>query len=159
MKDLQSYANRCLKMLDGVGILYGSITGFVVDTRPKRRYGQCRKRGLTFEIGISKFMLDDSIPDKALENTIIHEVLHTIDGCQNHGSKWKHYAGIVKEHLGYDIRRCNGDKEGLPVTAQFRYAVRCTGCGMVFRRMKRTDLIKYPEWYRCGKCHSKLVRV
>ena len=40
-----------------------------------------------------------------LRATLLHELLHTCYGCQNHGKRWKAYAQRVGEALGVEITR------------------------------------------------------
>lgn len=54
-----------------------------VNPRPKKRYGCCRKKDNQFIIEISAFMLDCTY-DK-IRGVIVHEVLHTCEGCYEHG--------------------------------------------------------------------------
>ena len=62
-----------------------------VNPRPKKRFGCCRRKDGMFIIEISEFILVCS--DDAIRNVMAHEVLHTCDGCYDHGIKWKEYAG------------------------------------------------------------------
>ena len=44
MKDLKMVANECMSMLENVGIEYGNITKWEINTRAIKRWGQCKKR-------------------------------------------------------------------------------------------------------------------
>ena len=48
--------------------------------------------------------------DKAIINTIYHELLHTLPNCQNHGKVWKMYANQVNKLTGLNIKTKGGDK-------------------------------------------------
>ncbi|MBR3756177.1 MAG: sprT domain-containing protein, partial [Firmicutes bacterium] len=90
-----------------------------------------------------------------------HELLHTCPGCLNHGPKWKAYAGIVQQRCGYQIVRTGGDKDKAPAIEaarqkkregyQIKYLLVCTKCGQEFPRFRKSNLVLYPEKYRC-KC-------
>ncbi|MBR5315815.1 MAG: SprT-like domain-containing protein [Firmicutes bacterium] len=128
-------------------------------------YGQCQKnkvcRGKVykFQISISEYHLQSS--EKAIRNTLVHELLHTCPGCFNHGAKWKAYANLVKNTLGYQVIRCGGDKEQDAALEQARkekragyqtrYLLVCTKCGREFERFRKSNLVLHPENYRC-KC-------
>ena len=55
---------------------------------------------LAFVLGVyvPKFL------DIIIKNTIIHELIHCLPKCTNHGKEFKKYAKIINEKLGY-----NGD--------------------------------------------------
>ena len=134
-------------------------------------YGQCQCNRVyqgvryAYRISISVYHLESS--ERAIRNTLIHELLHTCPGCLNHGPKWKKYASIVKRELGYNIARCGGDKEKDSLLAQARrekrqgyqnqYLLVCTTCGAEFRRVRKSNLVLHPENYRC-KCGGKIER-
>ena len=42
MRDLTAYAIECMTELDNIGIEYGNIIEFTVNTRAKKRWGNAR---------------------------------------------------------------------------------------------------------------------
>lgn len=162
MKDFDKLIENCLLELDKTGIKYGNVTKWKINTRAKKRWGQCRvlpdEKG--FEISISKRLLDDNVPDKSAKSTIIHELLHTCKGCRDHGTEWKKLASVVNSELGYNIKRCTSAAEqGIfeeNTVKQAKYAVRCLKCGKIYERERKSKLIKNPHRYRCGVCGGKL---
>ena len=99
---------------------------------------------------------DDYVAKTALEGTVIHELIHTIPGCFNHGSKFKIIANRVNEkYPQYDIKTSTKASEyGLPEIAVRgdKYEITCPKCGMI-THYKRTP--KYPiSDYRCSHCGS-----
>ena len=42
MKDLKKLANQCMAELDAIGVQYGNVVLWEVNTRAKNRWGQCR---------------------------------------------------------------------------------------------------------------------
>ena len=95
-----------------------------------------------------------------LRNTLLHELLHTCYGCQNHGKRWKAYAQKVGQALGVDIRR-TAAVEGpwVPLRREeVKYLLRCQSCGRVIPRRRRSKAVEHPERYRCA-CGGKLERV
>jgi len=112
MRDLEAIAYECMEKLDALEIPYGNVTEISVNTRAKSRWGQCRhKPDGTHTININVELLDESNDIRGLENTIIHELLHTCPGCNNHGPIWKTYAEKVRAAYGYDIKRCSDAAE------------------------------------------------
>lgn len=134
-------------------------------------YGQCKQsqgyneRRYKFVISISEYHLQSS--ERAIRNTLIHELLHTCPGCLNHGPKWKTYADIVQKRFGYNITRAGGDKDtDSAIEAarkekragyQTQYLLICTGCGQEFPRYRKSNLVLHPEKYRC-KCGGTIKR-
>jgi len=175
MRDLQKVFQNCITMMDEIGIDYGKITEIKVNTRATRRWGQCchnptgrYENGYpvyTNSINISAILLDERVPIEALQNTIIHEILHTCPGCQNHGPNWKRRADKVKRELGYNIKRCdsNADKGvSNSVVAEYhkpKYIVKCTGCGREVGHQRMCDIVKYPGFWCCGVCGSRFERI
>ncbi len=161
MRDLQQYARECLKELDAIGIEYGNITKFVINTRAKKRWGLCEPVPGGFQIEISSVLLDERNDETGLKNTIIHEILHTCKGCQNHQEKWKRVAQKVNAAYGYNIKRTSSTLEkGVleetmpPISAN--YVIECECCGYTYTREKKSKLITNMERYRCGVCGGRL---
>lgn len=40
-----------------------------------------------------------------IKNTIMHEIIHCMPYCNNHGKEFKKYAKYINKNLGYDISR------------------------------------------------------
>lgn len=128
-----------------------------INRRALRRLGQCkRSRYGEYEIELSDALLRGSC--MACCETLAHEVLHTCPNCMNHQALWRAYAEQMNHTYGYQICRL-GDSECLGVKEQdaMRYLVRCTVCGNQVGRMRRSQIVKYPERYRCGKCGGALA--
>ncbi len=151
--------NDCLKELQEIGIIdkvAANIT-WRIDTRAKKRLGVCEKKNkMTYTyhtIGISDWVLK-SFSDKDIKNTIMHELLHTINGCNNHGYNWQRYAELVNEKLGYEISRlanveklCEKNNINYETFREQtrRYKIICKKCGKVFyqSRLGARTLIGY----------------
>lgn len=166
MRDLESYALRCMEKLDQLGIKYGNILAVTPNTRAKSRWGQCRKVPGGYTININVDLLDEeSGPDgeEGLINTLLHELLHSCEGCMNHGPNWKALAATVYRATGYNIKRTSSAEEkGMTPSiraVKYKYAVQCECCGHVFYRQKACKLTKHPEWFRCGICKGSLVKI
>ena len=63
------------------------------------KYGIYRKHHI--EISPWVMELDDSI----IKNTIMHEIIHCMPYCSNHGDTFKKYAKYINNKLEYDISR------------------------------------------------------
>lgn len=155
MKDLMSLVAICKADLDGIGIKYGRVSNWTVNTRAKCRLGQCGKiaAGL-FDINISEALLKEDVDDQITLNTIMHELLHTVPGCFTHKGKWKVYAEFVnKRFTQYNIKRVAKECEmGIVVERKppvYKYILRCTKCGQEIKRQKETKVVINYKRYRC----------
>lgn len=182
---------ECIKELNMVGIdildekYYGKID-ISISKRNNKRYGCCRqeepdkrykaiiKRGrrkiIRYErfnrhhIEISKWVLE--LEDNIIKNTIIHELIHCIPYCNNHGSEFKKYAKLINNTYGYDISRVGDKKRDYEKSnleynegSKYNYRVVCKGCKQEFYRQRINK--DFAKKYICGKCKSKfeVVRI
>ena len=183
-KKLENIYNECIKELKKIGIdieetrKIGEID-IAISKRNNKRYGCCkqeepniktkyiekvgRKNFIKYKmynkhhIEISPWVLE--LDDEIIKNTIIHEIIHCLPDCNNHGNEFKKYAQYINETLGYNISRVGNKKEDYLKSnieykekEQFNYHIQCTNCGQSFyrKRLKRNFIKKY----RCGKCES-----
>ena len=168
MRNLKAYANKCMEMLDNIGIEYGNIELWKVNRRAHKRWGQCKEIPGGYEININADLLDERNSEQGLENTIIHELLHSCKGCMNHGENWTNLANIVNYELGYNIKRTStAEEKGIKFETQAKpqmeseneYILKCCCCGCEIHRQRMSKAIKNPEQYRCGRCGGKLERI
>lgn len=163
MKDLWVYAKKCMKKLDAIGIQYGTIKEWNLNTRAKRRWGQCRKLPEGgYSINISAILLQDDVSDAVLENTIIHELLHSCKGCMNHGVLWKQKAALVNTmYPQYHIKRTiSAEEMGIAVepSISIKHKFVCKNCGNVITRQRESKFTRNYTMYRCGKCGGRLKK-
>ena len=189
MKDLQATAEKCINMLEDIGI-HPTVTPsqFTVNTRATKRFGQARKaNGRWYNVNINHWLLDDNSPQEGLENTVIHELLHTVDGCNGHTGKWLRLAQQVKSTYGYDITRLSSVEEKLGENAvnfkkelaekkakrrankpyPYKYEIVCEGCDAVSHRQRKDTAIKlitgeikgYCTCTRCGSHKFKVTQM
>ena len=161
MRNLTVSANKCMKMLDEINIPYKNPNKWRVSKRMTRAFGQYSIS--KHEIAITDRLLDDRLPVKMLENTIIHELIHTCDGCYNHGNKFQAYAKKVNRELGYNISTYVSKEESIVMDAIYkpkerRYEVICPTCEHVFSYKVRGKVYQHPELYICKACGTRLVR-
>lgn len=167
MKDLNKLYKECLEELDSIGIEYGKIDSITVNTRAKTRFGQCRivKNAKEWEnrrysINISAILLNDTVSDESVKNTIIHEILHTCRNSFTHKEQWKRNTYKVKKYLGYDIKRSSSDEEkGIGRLVQdedYRYIYECPSCGQVVKRMRASNFL---DRYKCGRCKCDFEQI
>lgn len=183
---LEKLYNECIKELKTINIDINNESIGEIDIkiakRNSKRYGCCKQeepdknyyhlvkrrnrvlieydRYKKHHIEISRWVLD--MNDTIIKNTIIHEIIHCIPNCNNHGKTFKKYANYINQTLGYNISRL-GDKEAdlkksnleyNEKTINYKYKITCKKCGQTFYRQRlNKNLIKY---YRCSICGGKL---
>lgn len=162
MKNLNRYAYKCINELIELGIEIGDIDEITINTRAKKRWGQCKyhTNTNTYSISISNRLVDDNVDDMALLNTLMHEILHTCDGCMNHGDEWKHYAEMVNRKYGYHVTRCtSAEEKGLESYQKesYKYVIHCEGCDRHWNYMRYCNIVKCAENDNakcvCGSTH------
>lgn len=121
---------ECVKELEKIGIkiLNNEDIGQIdinISKRNNKRYGVCkqeepdkntkyietvRRRKVVkylkykkHHIEISKWVME--LNNDIIKNTIIHEIIHCLPNCTNHGEEFKKYAKYINSKLGYDISR------------------------------------------------------
>lgn len=165
MRDLQKVATECVLELRRIGINPGYVKEFRVNSRAKSRWGMCsNEHGTGFIIEISDRLLSDDAPEKALKNTIIHELLHTCKGTKGHGTEWKRLADRVNVAYDYGIKRCSSAEEkGVAVDEKPNMAVKhrfeCQKCGLILDRTRESNFTKAYDRYRCGKCNGSFKKI
>lgn len=162
MKNLQAYAELCKTEVKNAGIPVGNIVEFKVNKRAKSRWGQCKRRGPCYFIEINSDLLADDIPDSSLNDTLIHEILHTAPDCMNHGCLWNHYANIMNSR-GYHISRTSTAQEkGIENYHRERivnHRFVCNKCGQVINRTRNSKFVQNYELYSCGACGGKFNKL
>lgn len=163
MKNFQNLYLECMQELRDIGIEHGCVSKWEINTRAKKRWGQCESLGHGYySINISVRLLADEVDDIATKTTILHELLHTCDGCMNHGKEWLRLANKVNRAYGYNIKRTTSwEEKGIdkPDEIKPKYAIACPCCGTTWNYIRMTKAVQFPNLYRCGKCGVDLVRV
>ena len=161
LSDVYKLAEEYEEMCERIGIDVGEISNYKINSRAKKRWGQCSKNpNGTFTIEISNLLLQDDVKDMALENTLMHEILHTVDGCFNHGAKWKMCADMVNNAYGFNVKRCTSSQEkGIVIERPAtHYVLRCKKCGYKWNYSRMSKTVKHPENYKHNDCGGTLER-
>lgn len=154
---------QVMRDMDSMGVPYNkNIISFKINGRAKARFGCCKRVGAAgkrdgFKIEISKFACDAD--EKEIKDILAHELLHTVEGCYDHGQKWKYLAKQLKP-LGYDVTaRTSYEKVGVddPRSEKaYNYIIQCQKCGQVIYRQRKCNLTEKTKYYRCARCGGKL---
>lgn len=171
MRNLYYYAKECMNELDAINIPYGKVVEWTVNTRARRRWGQCEIEGKEYRININELLLDERNSVEGLKNTIIHELLHTVKGCMNHTENWQRAANIVNKAYGYKIKRtssadeiglCKEAKQQLideykqKMASKPEYHLKCVRCSYDYVCHRAGKWVNNYERYYCPECHNKL---
>lgn len=146
-----------IKQVKAAGIEPGYINPNVkINSRAKTRFGMCRKTPgkYDYEIELNSQLLKAD-KSKAM-NTMVHEILHSVKGCMNHGRLWTRNSEIMNEREGYDISRLSSySKLGLE-RPKAKYVIQCVDCDNQILRFKRSKVVTHINNYACGACSGKL---
>jgi predicted SprT family Zn-dependent metalloprotease len=163
MKDLQKYYQQGLIFLEGYGIKCGNIKKVEPNTRAKNRWGCAHGRKVFGEtiwtIDINVELLKDEIPDTTLMNTLVHELLHTVEGCHGHTGKWKALADKITATSDLVIKRTSSYEEKNIERPEYNYILKCEKCGAEIGRHKMSDFVRRPQAYTHTGCGGHFMRI
>lgn len=147
MRNLNAIANDCITELKDIGIEPPRIT-FEVNSRAATRWGQCKKTNGRYSISIASVLMDEKAPLNGLKSTIMHEVLHTMPNCFDHGTTWQRYADKVNKAYGYKVTRTDSYKDkgftSNPFTQAhpYKYTITCNCCGREWNYRRASDTVE-----------------
>lgn len=118
----------------------------------KSSLGRCHKiHDNYYQIQLSKYLLD--CDTQFIKNVIAHELIHTINGCFNHGYNFQRYVNLINKLFPhYKIELRNTDKQ-FSQNIKYKYKITCLKCGSVFYRHR---LYKHHDHLSHGQCGGKL---
>ena len=173
---------ECIKELESIGISFGNKEiNIRISKRANKRYGCCKpelpdenykkikRKGFKiivkyenyhkYTIEISPWVIE--LNEEIIKNTIMHELIHCMPYCLNHGKEFKKYAQIINKELSHEITRTGNKKEDFKKSNveyiennEYKYKIQCKECGQIYYR-KRLEK-NFTKKYRCGKCRGKL---
>ena len=178
---LNELFNECIKELEAIGITFkDNEINIIISKRNNKRYGCCRpeipdenykkvfRKGFKFIIkyeNYKKYTIEISpwvieLNDDIIKNTIIHELIHCMPKCTNHGEEFKRYAKLINEKLGYNITRAGNKKEDYEKSnieyneiENYKYRIKCKNCGQIFYRKRLNK--NFTKKYRCRNMQSE----
>ena len=132
----------------------------VTYTFRKINYGTSNNTDKTNYIGINKKLMSDSFE---IKKTMVHELIHTIPECNNHGSVFQKYARLINKHYPeYNVSTYyTPDSAEIENIANIKpkYVVICETCGTktyFYRKCKTLDIISRCT---CKKCKTSNFKV
>ena len=107
---------ECITLLKNMNVpISNSICPTVKLIGSRRTLGRCCAKGsrkkyteYDYYIEISGHTINN--PKKSLQNTIIHELLHTVPHGMCHTGEWKKWAKYVSQKTGHTIQRLAENK-------------------------------------------------
>lgn len=106
-ENIKRLITDCLQELASMDIPVATSI-FFREAKGRTYYGTCyqgrrtkRYADYDFVISVNRFLTTE----KAFKETIIHELLHTIDFKSGHKGKWKAYADYVNSRTDYHVAR------------------------------------------------------
>ena len=128
-----------------------------------KAFGTCKRVGrqvngkILYEIKINREYI--GVGDaKEVHNTIMHECIHCVEGCMNHGAKWKAIAKKVNDNFDFSPIKRTGYDEAYNAVMQtkYKYEAVCQKCNTTFHWMRKSRIyISCSEGRaRCG-CGGK----
>ena len=176
---LERLYNECIDELALIGIPIEELgkIQITISKRATKRYGCCKqeepdkktryrenhivKYGIFKKhiIEISAWVME--LNEEIIKNTIMHEIIHCLPYCNNHGENFKKYAKCINQKLGYNISRVGNKAEDYKNSnieyneqEKYKYKIECKTCGQVFYRQRIAK--GFTRKYRCGKCKRKI---
>ena len=162
---------NCIEKLAAINIPISQSISFKENTGFSR-YGFCkrtRNKDTDFTIAINKWFEKD----EDIITTIMHELLHTIDGCYNHGKIFHNYANLIYKAYGVKVTvygnhqlnekayKNKGIRRNVFKAEDFdnktMYLMYCPKCKNTFAIKKSS--FKFGSRWMCKKCHQKLLYV
>ncbi|MBO4327512.1 MAG: hypothetical protein J5950_09605 [Clostridia bacterium] len=121
-------------------------------------YGMCfdeknsKKNEYDYKVTLNSHLIND----EDFINTVVHELLHTIDngGVSSHKGDWAKWARIVSNNTKYHITRIGNKRLNLPYAVCF-----CPLCNNRYDDIPLKSISNHKSSYFCPKCIKPLYDV
>ena len=129
----------------------------IVYTKARSYWAMCKcLGGNKYQLRISdifELIPDENIARCRFTSTIIHELIHTISGCMNHGRRFHLICNLVNcKYPQYKLQTTTTSEEvGIVIEEKTpRYLVVCEHCGKEYKYWKKPRYTL--DNYVCGNC-------
>lgn len=165
--DLQQEMTECINILLNMGYEVHIPTHFEINDKLLKSLGRCCRRRGVYHLEANPTFLKVA-SSQHVHDMIMHECIHCVEGCFNHGAKWKSIAAkVMKKYPQYSITRCTDDEEynkAYEDSSQYKFEIICEGCGKSNGKYKNCSksiksISAHEDRYRCGHCGSKKLVV
>ena len=129
--------------------------------KSKKALGKCtRYSSGKFLILLNPICLSaDNDKEKMIRDVYAHELLHTCDGCYNHGPEFHRWAKVIYNELGYliDTHADEDASNYFHSLISHKYLIQCDKCGSQNWQDRKSDVVMNPSNYICSKCSGSLT--
>lgn len=113
--------------------------------------------------GLFNLIPDEELAKIRFQSTIIHELIHTIPGCMNHGSKFQRICYLVNtKYPQYKLQTATGAEDfGIQLDEPIpKYKIICKCCGKEYLYQRKPKLnINMYKCSKCGKSNLELINI
>ena len=162
---MRNYVNimlECMHELDDVylGAYSKNITSITINNRLRRSLGRCKMigGGREYRIELAGKVARDDVDLHFIKNIIMHELVHTMPYCFNHGPEFHRMAEAINRTLYYHIDTEETQENMIaagvkPIDKKLdaKYKVVCEKCGQTLYRKRKCDLTENPRTYTCTR--------
>jgi predicted SprT family Zn-dependent metalloprotease len=158
-KKFEETLEKCVGIMNDCGFELPRIE-FKLNGRFTSTLGRCIKlRDKEYMIEISKRYAQGCIETgniRKLEQTVLHEMAHTLPNGYDHGKIWKSYADIINTKFGYKISRlATVPNEIRQYWIKDGVMVCCDKCNKDVLLKRSSDVVQNIGQYKCS-CGGKL---
>lgn len=167
MKELlNQYFEFATDLLLSLGIYWGEVKDVIIMPKASTTVlGNCHRNNyygyINYTISLNPCLFAEGVNDDIVIQTLLHELIHTINGCFNHGKNFKYYASIINKAYGYNISRTtDSSKFGVELPKQdYKFEIVCANCGAKWHYKRNTSFVQCVEKdggqrWKCG-CGAK----
>lgn len=151
LADLTAMAEECRQELEALGLKPGPLKAVGFNSRAKTLFGRCTREPGGYRLEIMTFLNRFRTLDE-IRQTVMHEVIHTLEGCNNHGADFQQVARRVNQQLGYRIATRSQLGEAAGQAVPYRYVLKCSHCGQELKRYHRKPRLTRHHFHKgCGE--------
>lgn len=135
--------------------------------RSARTYGTCTIHNIDGSCTITISEVCFYSGEGSLKNTILHELTHSIKGCEGHGRLWQKCAKEIGNIYGIKIQQFATKEENIACKeykeSKYNWSVTCTSCGCETKSIRKTklvsDVLAGKKNWKCNHCGSHDFKV
>ena len=168
LSSLEQMMYTCKQQLVSLGFseLNSKLYNLEINPRFRKKLGQCcyNRKSMFYTIKISKNFMQ--VCPEHVKNTMMHELIHSINGCMNHGPNFQYVANLVNNKFGYNVSTTSyydSYNNYLNNTKNYRYKLKCNSCGKEWRYEKAGKLVRgvqsNPHYCTCPYCRTNSFSV
>lgn len=160
--DVKKEMMECINILLNMGFEVHIPVGVDFNSRLSKTLGRTIRKRDVYRIEVNPTFLKVASAQN-VHNMIMHECIHCVEGCFNHGTPWKSVAAkVTSKYPQFTITRLCNDKEYGKIYESkeaYKYQICCADCGCKMTKQKRwSKTLESIFWkekrFSCCKCHS-----